>query len=94
MMNQITPDLVGALQFEVINIFDKAQLKTLGKFDVIFSRNMLIYFDDASKKEVAMNFYDMLNPGGHIFLGHAEYMNRITPIFKPKKDGTTLYYQK
>jgi chemotaxis protein methyltransferase CheR len=55
---------------------------------------MLIYFDDASKKEVAMTFYDMLNPNGYIFLGHAEYMNRITSVFKPKKDDTTLYYQK
>ncbi|MDF1881120.1 protein-glutamate O-methyltransferase CheR [Sulfurimonas sp. MAG313] len=87
-------DLVGTVEFKVVNIFDRAALRELGKFDVIFSRNMLIYFDDASKKEVAMNFYDMLKPGGFVFLGHAEYMSRIVSVFKAKKFGGSLIYQK
>ena len=69
-------------------------MSALGKFDVIFSRNMLIYFDDASKKEVAMNFYNMLNPKGFILLGHAEYMNRIVTVFKPVQFNKHIIYQK
>jgi len=90
----LIPDLIGTVEFKVVNIFDRSDVRNLGKFDVIFSRNMLIYFDDASKKEVAMNFYDMLKPEGYVFLGHAEYMSRIVSVFKAKKFGTTMIYQK
>ncbi len=91
---KLSEDLIGTVDFQVANIFDKSEMRKLGKFDVIFSRNMLIYFDDASRKEVAMNFYDMLNPNGFILLGHAEYMSRIVSVFKAKKVGDTLIYQK
>ncbi|MCF6339280.1 MAG: protein-glutamate O-methyltransferase CheR [Sulfurimonas sp.] len=87
-------DLHGSVDFKVINIFNKDHMRRLGKFDIIFSRNMLIYFDDASKKEVAMTFYDMLNSGGYVLLGHAEYMSRIVSVFKAKKIDNTLIYQK
>ncbi len=87
-------DLHGTVDFKVANVFDRAQMRKLGKFDVIFSRNMLIYFDDASRKEVAMTFYDMLNPGGYVLLGHAEYMSRIVSVFNAKKIDNTLIYQK
>ena len=91
---QLGDDLMGTVDFKVANIFDKAMMRSLGKFDVIFSRNMLIYFDDASRKEVAMTFYDMLNPGGYVLLGHAEYMSRIVSVFEAKKIGNSLVYQK
>jgi chemotaxis protein methyltransferase CheR len=81
----LSDDLMGTVDFHVANVFDKTQMRKLGKFDVIFSRNMLIYFDDASRKEVAMTFYDMLNPGGYVLLGHAEYMSRIVSVFNAKK---------
>jgi len=91
---QLGEELHGTVDFQVANVFDKAQMRSLGKFDVIFSRNMLIYFDDASRKEVAMTFYDMLNPGGYVLLGHAEYMSRIVSVFKARKIDKTLIYQK
>ncbi|MDD2828704.1 MAG: protein-glutamate O-methyltransferase CheR [Sulfuricurvum sp.] len=87
-------DLHGTVDFKVANVFDKNHMRQLGKFDIIFSRNMLIYFDDASRKEVAMTFYDMLNIGGYVLLGHAEYMSRITSVFTAKKIDSTLIYQK
>ena len=92
--NQFDENLKGAVDFKVVNIFDKAEVRALGKFDVIFSRNMLIYFDDASRKEVAMTFYDMLKPNGYVLLGHAEYMSRIVSVFKAKKIDDILIYQK
>ncbi|MCK4875682.1 MAG: protein-glutamate O-methyltransferase CheR [Sulfurimonas sp.] len=91
---ELIEDLHGSVDLQVANIFDKEQMRKLGKFDVIFSRNMLIYFDDASRKEVAMTFYDMLNQGGYVLLGHAEYMSRIVSVFKAKKIDSTLIYQK
>lgn len=91
---ELVEDLHGTVDFKVANVFDKTEMRKLGKFDVIFSRNMLIYFDDASRKEVAMTFYDMLNPGGYVLLGHAEYMSRIVSVFKAQKINNTLIYQK
>ena len=91
---ELGEDLQGSVDFHVANVFDKTDMRKLGKFDVIFSRNMLIYFDDASRKEVAMTFYDMLNPGGYVLLGHAEYMSRIVSVFNAKKIDNTLIYQK
>ncbi|MCX6052061.1 MAG: protein-glutamate O-methyltransferase CheR [Campylobacterales bacterium] len=91
---ELGKDLQGSVDFQVVNVFDKSQMRKLGKFDVIFSRNMLIYFDDASRKEVAMTFYDMLNPGGYVLLGHAEYMSRIVSVFRARKIENTLIYQK
>jgi len=68
--------------------------KRLGKFDVIFSRNMLIYFDDESRKQVAMTFYEMLKEKSFIFLGHAESMSRIVSVFKTLKVADSILYQK
>jgi chemotaxis protein methyltransferase CheR len=91
---RLIDDLIGVVDFQVVNVFDRSAMRKLGKFDIIFSRNMMIYFDDASRKEVAMTFYDLLNPGGYVLLGHAEYMSRIVSVFNAKKMGDTLVYQK
>ncbi|MGP1561761.1 MAG: CheR family methyltransferase [Helicobacteraceae bacterium] len=91
---ELKAEIRDAIDFQRINIFDKSQVRKLGKFDVIFSRNMLIYFDDASQKEVVTTFYDMLNYGSYLFLGHAEYMSRIAPIFKPVRVNNVLVYKK
>jgi chemotaxis protein methyltransferase CheR len=92
--NEIMEDLRGAIDFRVANVFSKDEMRELGKFDMIFSRNMLIYFDDASRKEVAMTFYNMLKPNGYVMLGHAEYMNRIVSVFNPVKYDGVMTYQK
>jgi chemotaxis protein methyltransferase CheR len=84
----------NAVNFKVANVMDKMQMRQLGKFDIIFSRNMLIYFDDESRREVGVTFYDLLKPDGYIFLGHADKMSRISSLFKTKRTGRTLVYQK
>ena len=91
---KIADFLTDVVTFKQVNVMDKFKIKRLGKFDVIFSRNMLIYFDDASRREVAMSFYEMLNPKGYVFLGHAESMNRIVSVFKTLKLGDSIVYQK
>jgi chemotaxis protein methyltransferase CheR len=92
--NYIDEDLRDVIDFKVANVFSKKDMRKLGKFDVIFSRNMLIYFDDASRKEVAMTFYDLLNMNSYVLLGHAEYMSRIVSVFKPIKFEKSIVYKK
>ena len=90
----INPTLKNAINFRVANVMDKIQMNQLGKFDIIFSRNMLIYFDDESRREVGITFYDLLKPNGFIFLGHADKMSKISSLFNTVKIGDALIYQK
>lgn len=50
----------------------------LGKFDVIFLRNVLIYFDQDTKKQVVERLLTALKPGGHFFVSHSESLHRVT----------------
>lgn len=52
------------------------------RFHVIFCRNVMIYFDDRTKEELVDKFYHMLEPGGYLFIGHSETLNRETTAFK------------
>ena len=59
--------------------------------DVIFCRNMLIYFDDTSRRETIEAMYDCLAPGGFICLGHSESMSRISALFRPRSTPTRSF---
>ena len=70
-----------SVRFTAVNIVDPGETRAHGQFDVIFCRNVLIYFDDASRRLAAENLYENLQPGGYICLGHTESMSRISPLF-------------
>ena len=91
---ELADDVRKRVQFYVGNVLNQEFMKQLGKFDVIFSRNMFIYFDDAARKKVVTMFYEMLNSNGYVFLGNAESMQRIAPIYKVHKIGNTCIYQR
>ncbi len=82
------------VSFFRINLSDTESLLKLGNFDFIFCRNVLIYFNDKSRKMVVNTFYELLNPGGYIFLGHSESISRISSAFSIKKKGGMIVYQK
>ncbi len=82
------------VSFFRVNLTDRETLLRLGNFDFIFCRNVLIYFNDASRKMVVNTFYELLNPGGYIFLGHSESISRISSAFSIKKKGGMIVYQK
>ncbi|PKM95368.1 MAG: chemotaxis protein CheR [Firmicutes bacterium HGW-Firmicutes-1] len=52
------------------------------RFHIIFCRNVMIYFDSKTKEILTEKFYDMLEPGGYLFVGHSESLNRETTKFK------------
>jgi chemotaxis protein methyltransferase CheR len=80
--------------FEIVNLMDRVALRKISNVDFIFCRNVLIYFDNDSRKQVVSNFYDILNPGGYIYLGHSESMTRISSAFKIRRKGGYIVYQK
>ncbi|MGQ9711940.1 MAG: CheR family methyltransferase [Desulfotomaculales bacterium] len=73
------------VRFYPLNLADGDAMRRMQNFDAIFCRNVLIYFDDNSRQEVALGFYDSLVEGGYIFLGHSESMSRITPVLKTEE---------
>jgi chemotaxis protein methyltransferase CheR len=91
---QINEDLRQAVEFTRVNLAEPTDTRPYRNFDVIFCRNLLIYFDDASRKSAAETFYDALKPGGFICLGHSESMSRISSLYKVRKFPQAIVYQK
>jgi chemotaxis protein methyltransferase CheR len=91
---QICDDLRGAVDFSRVNLSEPADTRPFRNFDVIFCRNLLIYFDDMSRKTAAETFYDALKPGGFMCLGHSESMSRISSLYKIRKFPEAIVYQK
>ncbi len=91
---QIHDDLRTSVQFSAANIVELNETRPYGQFDVIFCRNVLIYFDDASRRVAAENLFENLLPGGFICLGHTESMSRISPLFEVRRFADAIVYQR
>ena len=91
---KIIDDLRQSVTFTAANIIDQAATRAHGQFDVIFCRNVLIYFDDTSRRVAAENLYENLLPGGFICLGHTESMSRISPLFDVARFADAIVYQR
>jgi chemotaxis protein methyltransferase CheR len=76
------------------NLVEPSAFDGLDGMDVIFCRNVLIYFSDAMILKVVRAFHDLLLPGGYLFLGHAESLSRITDMFTPIRFQGAMVYQK
>jgi chemotaxis protein methyltransferase CheR len=75
--------------------FDLRQaMASLGKFDIVFCRNVLIYFDVATKIKILNQILTVLNPGGYLFLGGAETTMNLQGSFERVPIGTTVAYRK
>jgi chemotaxis protein methyltransferase CheR len=82
------------VNFSYLNLLDPFKAKFLGRMDVIFCRNVLIYFDNASRRRVIDNFYDRLMDGGYLLLGHAESLINTSTAFTLKHLKHDMVYQK
>ncbi len=91
---QISDDLRDAVEFTRVNLSDRADTRAYRDFDVIFCRNLLIYFDEVSRKAAAETFYDAMKPEGYICLGHSESMSRFSSLYKVRKFPEAIVYQK
>lgn len=91
---QISRDYREAVEFTRVNLSEPSDTRAYRNFDLIFCRNLLIYFDDISRARAAEVFYDALNPGGFVCLGHSESMSRISSLFRVRKFPEAIVYQK
>ncbi len=80
--------------FAPMNLKDKARLRSIRQSQLIFCRNVLIYFDQPMKKQVISTFYDCLCPGGYLFIGHSESLHNISRAFTPQYHPGAIVYKK
>jgi chemotaxis protein methyltransferase CheR len=90
----VRPRTVALVHPLHLNLHDRMAMRLMRGFDFIFCRNVLIYFDDLSRKAVVDQFYNSLNRGGFVFLGHSESVGRVTPAFRLKRLEGHLVYVK
>jgi len=91
---RIASELRDSITFSPVNLVTSAETRAQGVFDVIFCRNVLIYFNDESRRVAAENLYDCLKPGGFICLGHTESMSRISSLFDVRRYADAIVYQR
>jgi chemotaxis protein methyltransferase CheR len=86
---QLTPELRGMVQFKMHNLLQ--DLSRLGMFDLVFCRNVLIYFDQQTKIDVLNRIARVISSDGYLVLGAAETVVGLTDAFKPVADKRGLY---
>jgi chemotaxis protein methyltransferase CheR len=91
---RISRELVESVEFSLVNLTDAGATRAFRDIDVIFCRNLLIYFDDLSRRVAAEAMFDALNPGGFICLGHSESMSRISSLYQVRRFPDAMVHQR
>ncbi|MEJ7728127.1 MAG: protein-glutamate O-methyltransferase CheR [Polyangiaceae bacterium] len=90
----VSEQVRASCQFGHLNLLDSVRAAVVGRVDVIFCRNVLIYFDDVSRRRVIDMFYDRLLPGGFLLLGHSESLLNVSTAFELVHLREDLVYRK
>jgi len=91
---QVKPELAEMVKFVQLSLNDKFKIKRLPKTQVIFCRNVIIYFNQETKAKVIDSFYHNLSDGGYLFLGYGERIDDIDHSFKVITYPESVVYQK
>jgi chemotaxis protein methyltransferase CheR len=88
---EVKPEIKRRVSFKPMNLAENYQM--MGRFDVIFCRNVLIYFSNELKKDIVERMANILNPGGYLFLGSTESINQLTNRFEMKVGHGGISYR-
>lgn len=91
---KIDPKIQRLVQFKQMNLNETTALKMVSRSQIVFCRNVIIYFDLDMKKRVIGSFYDNLLPGGYLMVGHSESLHKVSQTFKPIYHPGTIAYKK
>ena len=86
---QIKPEIRAMVQYRKFNLLERMQ--ALGRFDIVFCRNVLIYFDRETKADILARIAEQMAPDGVLVLGAAETVIGITSAFVPMADHRGFY---
>lgn len=90
----VRPFVREICHFGHFNLLDEARVAMIGRVDAIFCRNVLIYFDQASRRRVIQSFYERLEPHGYLMLGHSESLLHTSTAFELAQLRGDLAYRK
>ena len=91
---ELAPAIKNAVKFMNINLTDEKKMRSMFDMDIIFCRNVLIYFDDKAKQKAVSLLYNSLRPGGFLFTGSAESLHNVTRAFKPVIINKVIVYRR
>ena len=91
---KISDKVKRLVTFSRLNLFDILKIKLIREIDVIFCRNVLIYFNHDARENVIENFHETLVEGGYLLLGHAESLINISTAFRLQHLENDIVYQK
>ena len=83
-----------SVEFIHMNLLDRSRVALLGAIDVILCRNVMIYFNAETKRELISTFENKLRPGGHLLLGHSESLINVTSGLELRHLRSDLVYRK
>jgi chemotaxis protein methyltransferase CheR len=90
----VRPEIKSLCHFGHFNLLDEARVAMIGRVDAIFCRNVLIYFDQASRRRVIQAFFERLEPQGYLMLGHSESLLHTSTAFELAHLRGDLAYRK
>jgi len=82
------------VSFSYLNLLDPHKTSLISNMDIIFCRNVIIYFDKEAKKKVIESFYNKLREGGYLLLGHSESLINISNAFVLRTLKNDMVYQR
>lgn len=91
---RVTPEIRGLVKFVQLNLNETHKLSMYRDLDVIFCRNVMIYFSEEVKKRIVKGYYQALAPGGLMYIGHSETLHGISKSFKLRYFKGALVYEK
>jgi chemotaxis protein methyltransferase CheR len=95
-LHLVSSELKNCVRFDYLNLkdekFPSLHNNTIG-FDIIFCRNVMIYFETETTRQIVGKFADCLTPGGFLLLGHSETLQNVTDRFERRQWERAFYYQ-
>jgi chemotaxis protein methyltransferase CheR len=88
---RLCPEVRSMAEFRKVNLM--GPLEAMGKFDVIFCRNVAIYFSQADKARLFERLAKCLTADGYLIIGSTESLRGVSPVFELKMHGRAAYYQ-
>ncbi len=91
---QVHPRIRAMCHFGHLNLMNERRAAIVGRVDVTFCRNVLIYFDDTSRRKVLDTIYQRLHRGGYLLLGHSESLLQTSTAFEIAQLTTDIVYRR
>lgn len=94
--SQLRPQFRDNVYFSYHNLVDEAHFDTVPRspFDIIMCRNVMIYFSQEQNRRLIQNFHSLLQPGGWLIVGHAEYGGQLFPDYETVNTGNAVVFRK